>query len=257
MYLKIILLLFVAGFVARADEHLLLLKVGIETFTNVTITKVTAADIYFTSNAGMGNAKLSSLEPALQKRFHFDPAKAGALEKAHARASAQYHDQVSSQPTVFPPDMKREPERPVPVGLAIGQRFPNFSETDLQGAPLSVAAARGKVVLVDFWATWCGPCRAEMPNVIAAFQKYHPYGFDVIGVSLDENPGAVASFTAAQGMAWPQYFDGKGWGNKLVKQYGVESIPMSYLLNRDGIIVAKGLRGKALDTAVNRALAEK
>ena len=257
MHFKVITVLFISALAVRADEQLPLLKVGSETFTNVIVTKVTAADIYFISNAGMGNAKLKNLDPALQKHFHFDADKAGALEKAHAQANAQYQAHLSSQPTVHPPDMSRGSEQSVPVSLAIGQRFPDFNETDLNGAPLSVAAAKGKVMLVDFWATWCGPCRAEMPNVIAAYQKYRPSGFDIIGISLDENQGAVVSFTASQGMTWPQYLDGKGWNNKLAKQYGVDSIPMSYLLDRNGIILGKGLRGRALDMAVNHALADK
>jgi thiol-disulfide isomerase/thioredoxin len=255
MRLKIIVVLFTTGLVAFADEQLPLLKVGSETFTNVTVTKVTAADIYFSSDAGMGNAKLSSLDRALQRHFHFNSGKADELEKAHAEANAEYHTLVSSKHTAYPFDSRGGPESSVPVGLGIGQRFPDFDETDLNGSPLSVAGFKGKVTLVDFWATWCGPCRAEMPNVIAAYQKYHSSGLEMIGVSLDEHKYAVVNFAASQGMPWPQYFDGKGWENKLAKQYGVQSIPMSYLLDRNGIIIGKELRGRALDIAVNRALA--
>jgi thiol-disulfide isomerase/thioredoxin len=253
---QIVLALLLLALVARADEQLPFLKVGNDTFTNVVVTKVTASDIYFISNSGMGNAKLKDLEPELQKHFHFDAGKADALEKARAQANAQYQAHLSSQPTVHPPDMSRTSEPDVPVGLAIGQRFPDFNETDLNGAPLSVSAGRGKVLLVDFWATWCGPCRAEMPNVIGVYQKYHAAGFDIVGVSLDDDQNAVVSFTASQGMPWPQYFDGKDWDNKLAKQYGVNSIPMSYLLDRNGIIVGKGLRGQNLERAVDTALAK-
>jgi thiol-disulfide isomerase/thioredoxin len=148
-----------------------------------------------------------------------------------------------------------DPDPNVPEGLLVGQKFPGFNETDLAGQPLSVAGHKGKVTLIDFWATWCGPCRAELPKVIALYGQYHAQGFDIIGVSLDQSRDALASFTQGQGMAWPQYFDGGGWDNKLAKKYGVNSIPMTYLLNRHGIIIGKGLRGAGLAEAVPKALA--
>jgi thiol-disulfide isomerase/thioredoxin len=148
-----------------------------------------------------------------------------------------------------------EPDPSVPEGLEVGQKFPGFSETDVEGKPLSLAALRGKVTMIDFWATWCGPCRAEMPNVIATYRQYHAQGFEIVGVSLDQNRDALVSFTQAQGMAWPQYFDGQGWQNKLSTQYGVHGIPMDYLLDRHGVILGKSLRGQALQDAVARALA--
>ena len=141
-------------------------------------------------------------------------------------------------------------------GLAVGQKFPGFDETGLGGQPLSVAAHRGKVTLIDFWATWCPPCRAELPNVTAIYRTYHAQGFDIIGVSLDDDRDALVNFTQARGMAWPQYFDGQGWDNKLAKKYGVQSIPMTYLLDRHGIIIGKELRGEELGAAVVKALAE-
>ncbi|MGH7993519.1 MAG: TlpA family protein disulfide reductase [Limisphaerales bacterium] len=147
-----------------------------------------------------------------------------------------------------------EPGPNVPVGLEVGQRFPDFNETDIAGQPLSVAAYRGRVTMIDFWATWCGPCRAEMPNVIATYNRYYAQGFNIIGVSLDDDQNAVLQFTQAQGMAWQQYFDGKGWDNKLAAKYGIHSIPMDYLLDRHGVIIGKGLRGGALQQAVAKAV---
>ncbi|HZI31648.1 MAG TPA: TlpA disulfide reductase family protein, partial [Candidatus Binatia bacterium] len=91
-------------------------------------------------------------------------------------------------------------------------------------------------------------------NVIATYRKYHAQGFDIIGVSLDNNRDAVSRFTQAMSMPWQQYFDGKNWNNQLAKKYGVDSIPMDYLLDRHGIIVGKELRGKALGAAVQKAL---
>jgi thiol-disulfide isomerase/thioredoxin len=144
----------------------------------------------------------------------------------------------------------------VPEGLEIGQRFPGFNATDLSGNSLSPTIYRGQITMIDFWATWCPPCRAEMPNVIATYNKYHAAGFCVIGVSLDSDKNAVLNYTQAQGMGWAQYFDGLGWDNKLAKQYGVQSIPMDYLLNRHGVIIGKELRGAALSRAVAKALIE-
>jgi len=149
-----------------------------------------------------------------------------------------------------------EPGPNVPVGLEVGQRFPDFNETDIAGQPLSVATYRGRVTMIDFWATWCGPCRAEMPNVIATYNRYYAQGFNIIGVSLDNDRNAVLQFTQAQGMAWQQYFDGKGWHNKLATQYGVNRIPMDYLLDRHGVIIGKGLRGEELQQAVAKAVVE-
>ena len=145
-------------------------------------------------------------------------------------------------------------EAAVQEGLEKGMRFPGFAETDASGKPLSLAAYRGKVVLVDFWATWCGPCRAELPNVIAAYKKYHAKGFEVVGISLDSDNNKLTQFTQSQGMPWPQYFDGAGWENKLAKKYGVNSIPMTYLLDSRGRVIGKSLRGERLAEAVAKAL---
>jgi thiol-disulfide isomerase/thioredoxin len=141
--------------------------------------------------------------------------------------------------------------------LVVGAKFPAFNETDVAGQPFSIASHKGKVLLVHFWATWCGPCRAELPNVIAAYQKHHAQGFDIIGVSLDQDKTQLLSFIKDQNMTWPQFFDGQGWGNKLAVKYGIQGIPATFLLDGDGKIISKDLRGDDLEQAVANALAKK
>jgi thiol-disulfide isomerase/thioredoxin len=140
--------------------------------------------------------------------------------------------------------------------FAAGKPFPDFSVTDLAGKPLSVANYKGKVVLVDFWATWCGPCRAELPNVVATYAKYHDQGFEIIGVSLDQDKDKLVAFTKENNMTWPQYFDGQGWQNKVAVQYSIESIPATVLIDAQGNIINHDLRGEALTEAVAKALAK-
>jgi thiol-disulfide isomerase/thioredoxin len=150
---------------------------------------------------------------------------------------------------------KQAEAKKVQAALAPGTAFPDFSEKDLNGNPISVGALKGKIVMVDFWATWCGPCRGELPNVIATYKKYHAQGFDIIGVSLDSDRDKLDAFLKQQdGMVWPQFFDGQGWGNKLAGKYGVESIPFTILVGADGKIIGTDLRGEALGAAVAKAL---
>ncbi|MEW6302799.1 MAG: TlpA disulfide reductase family protein [Verrucomicrobiota bacterium] len=145
----------------------------------------------------------------------------------------------------------------VKKSLAVGSTFPDFQEKDLAGKPLSIANYKGKVVLIDFWATWCGPCVAELPNVLKAYEKHHAKGFEIIGISLDQSQDALNKFIKERNMTWPQYFDGKGWQSKLAGKYGVNSIPATYLLDGEGKIIGKDLRGDELEQAVAKALAGK
>lgn len=122
--------------------------------------------------------------------------------------------------------------------IAIGQ-------PDLAGKLIDLAEYKGKVVLIDFWATWCGPCVGELPHVMAAYDKYHDRGFEIIGISLDRERAALDKFLAARKMPWRQQFEPSG-NNKVAEAYGVQSIPATYLIGADGKIAAVGLRGEQL-----------
>jgi len=149
---------------------------------------------------------------------------------------------------------QQEEGKKVQQALAIGAKFPDFEAKDLDGKPLSPGNYKGKVLLVDFWATWCNPCVYELPNVIKAYTKYHDKGFEVIGISLDQEESRLKNFIKEKGMAWPQYFDGKGWENKIAQKYGIQSIPATFLLDGEGKIIAKNLRGEALDEQLGKSL---
>jgi peroxiredoxin len=140
------------------------------------------------------------------------------------------------------------------ASTAIGVKAKDFSQTDTQGKNVSLADYKGKYVLIDFWASWCGPCRAENPNVVTAYEKYKDKGFDILGVSLDEDREAWLKAIATDKLMWKQVSDLKGWDNAVSKQYGVESIPANFLLDKEGVIVAKGLRGADLERKLEEVL---
>jgi peroxiredoxin len=133
--------------------------------------------------------------------------------------------------------------------VAIGATAPEFAETDTSGAMVDLSSFRGKYVLIDFWASWCGPCRAENPNVVKAFNHYKGQAFTVLGVSLDQ-PNGKAKWLAAihkDGLNWTQVSDLKYWDSKEAGLYAVKGIPQNFLIDPSGKIIAKNLRGDALE----------
>ncbi len=133
-----------------------------------------------------------------------------------------------------------------------GGEAPEINLGDLDGKKLALSSFRGKIVLVDFWASWCGPCRKEMPNVKAVYEKYKSKGFEIYGVSLDKDREAWVQAVQKDGIRWPQVSDLQLWDCVAAKAYNVQSIPYTVLLDKEGKIIAKGLRGVELE----RKLAE-
>ena len=129
--------------------------------------------------------------------------------------------------------------------------------TAADGQPFDMAKLRGKVVLLDFWASWCGPCMADAPKVAAVYRELHDQGFEIVGINLDEDKAAMEAAAKRVGMPWTQAHDGKGWEGDLVKRFGVRSIPSTWLFDRTGKLREVGLRGEELDARVQRLLEEK
>lgn len=130
----------------------------------------------------------------------------------------------------------------------------SFTQTDTAGRKVKLSNIKAKYILIDFWASWCGPCRKENPNVVAAYQKYHDKGFDIIGVSLDQNKSAWLKAINKDSLTWTHVSDLKGWQNSIAVQYGIKVVPTSFLVNSEGRIVARNLRGEALHKELEKLL---
>ena len=130
-----------------------------------------------------------------------------------------------------------------------GSKAPDFTQTSVDGKPVSLSSFKGKYVLIDFWASWCAPCRAENPNVVKAYDTYKGKGFTILGVSLDGKSTKAAWLAAIQkdGLTWTEVSDLSGWSNEAAKLYGVHAIPQNFLIDPNGNIIGKNLRGEELN----------
>ncbi|MFY0253854.1 redoxin domain-containing protein [Chitinophaga sp. 30R24] len=130
----------------------------------------------------------------------------------------------------------------------------DFTQEDMKGQPVKLSSFRGKYVLVDFWASWCGPCRQENPNVVKAYNKFKDKNFTILGVSLDDNRDRWLRAINQDGLAWTQVSDLRGWSNEVAVQYSIQSIPANFLVDPNGNIIARNLRGEELENVLQRVL---
>lgn len=140
--------------------------------------------------------------------------------------------------------------------LAVGSKAPEIDLPQPNGEHLKLSDLRGKYVLIDFWASWCGPCRRENPNVKRVYEKYHGKGFDILGVSLDKSQQAWLTAIEQDGLQWHHVSDLKYWQSAVVPEYQIQGIPLTFLVDKEGTIIAKNLRGPALENKLAELFGE-
>jgi peroxiredoxin len=139
-------------------------------------------------------------------------------------------------------------------GISVGAKAAEFTLPDVNGKEVTLSSYKGKYVLIDFWASWCGPCRRENPNLVKAFDNYKDKGFDILGVSLDRSKEAWIEAIKNDNLTWTQVSDLKYWESEPAKLYGVEAIPSNFLLDKEGNIIGKNLRGEELEAKLKELM---
>jgi len=137
---------------------------------------------------------------------------------------------------------------------AVGTMAPDFTQKDVSGKDVKLSSFKGKYVLLDFWASWCGPCRGENPNVVNAYKRFKDKNFTVLGVSLDKSKEPWIQAIKKDGLVWKHVSDLQGWNNAVAQKFGISSIPQNYLIDPNGIVIGKNLRGAALEAKLESVL---
>ena len=192
------------------------------------------------------NKRNSYIAPLAIFRIHQVTGDNGLMEKLYSGLTPE----VKKSPIGEYVGQQVDEARRDPMGKVIA----DFEQEDVNGKMVNIKSFRGKYVLIDFWASWCGPCRGENPNVVAAFNKYKNKNFTVLGISLDKTKSPWLEAIKKDGLIWTQLSDLKGWSNAVSQQFGITSIPQNFLIDPNGVVIAKNLRGAALEAKLESIL---